>query len=150
MRRTKTEQRAVEVLDDVTCDRCGESCAGAHNFNGVIVRGSGAWGDEAERAREVVVEDVPALVAEVRRLTAELSHAGQPRYSGDASVAVDAINAAFNRGVEAMREAAANLATTTARGSEAALYHAECEASGSQWSMGGFMASRIRALKVAP
>ena len=68
----------------------------------------GSWdGDEAERALEVVVEDVPALLAEVRRLTAELSYAGRPRYSGDASVAVEAIDAAFTRGVEAMREAAA-------------------------------------------
>lgn len=51
--------------------------------------------------------DVPDLIAEVRRLTAELSYAGRPRYSGDASVAVEAIDAAFTRGVEAMREAAA-------------------------------------------
>ena len=47
MRVTKTEQRAVEVLDDVTCDRCGESlCAHSRetrNVNGVTVRGSGAW-----------------------------------------------------------------------------------------------------------
>lgn len=43
MRHTKTEQRYVEVLDDVTCDRCGKTCAGDINFNGVSVRGSGAW-----------------------------------------------------------------------------------------------------------
>jgi len=58
--------------------------------------------------------DVAALVAEVRRLKSELAHAGRPRYSGDASVVVDAIDAAFNRGVDAMREAAAKVAAECA------------------------------------
>lgn len=53
--------------------------------------------------------DVAALVAEVRRLKSELAHAGRPRYSGDASVMVDAIDAAFNRGVEAMSSQVARL-----------------------------------------
>lgn len=80
----------------------------------------------------------------------EFGRAGMWRPTAVHAEAVDERDAAFTRGLKTMREAAANLATTTARGSEAALYHAECEASGSQWSMGGFMASRIRALKVAP
>ena len=95
--------------------------------------------------------DVIALVAEVRRLTAELSHAGQPRYSGDASVAVDAINAAFNRGAEAMREAAAKacddiaaewLSKPSDQYSNDECFAADNAASGA--------ALAIRALKVAP
>ena len=80
--------------------------------------------------------DVVALVAEVRRLTAELAHAGRPRYSGDASVVVDAIDAAFTRGVEVTREACADLCDARAvdEGSNALQ----------------FAANAIRALKVAP
>jgi len=101
----------------------------------------GSWdGDEAERALEVVVEDVPALLAEVRRLTAELSYAGRPRYSGDTSVAVEAIDAAFTRGVEAMREAATKAC---------ARVEDEAELS-SEGDVAMRCANRIRSLKVSP
>lgn len=44
MRVTKTEQRAVEVVDDVTCDRCGESCRGhIGNINGINAVVCGAY-----------------------------------------------------------------------------------------------------------
>lgn len=39
-----TEPRPVEVVRDVTCDRCGKSLRGAHgNTNGVVISGSGAY-----------------------------------------------------------------------------------------------------------
>ena len=84
--------------------------------------------------------DVPALLAEVRRLTAELSYAGRPRYSGDASVAVEAIDAAFTRGVEAMREAATKAC---------ARVEDEAELS-SEGDVAMRCANRIRSLKVSP
>ena len=84
--------------------------------------------------------DVPDLIAEVRRLTAELSYAGRPRYSGDASVAVEAIDAAFTRGVEAMREAATKAS---------ARVEDEAELS-SEGDVAMRCANRIRSLKVSP
>ena len=84
--------------------------------------------------------DVPDLIAEVRRLTAELSYAGRPRYSGDASVAVEAIDAAFTRGVEAMREAATKAC---------ARVEDEAELS-SEGDVAMRCANRIRSLKVSP
>lgn len=44
MRHTQTETREVEVVTDVTCDRCGNSMKGEiGNINGITVRGSGAF-----------------------------------------------------------------------------------------------------------
>ena len=83
--------------------------------------------------------DVPDLIAEVRRLTAELSYAGRPRYSGDASVAVEAIDAAFTRGVEAMREAATKACESHWRGCERESARVLAD-----------VANDIRALKVSP
>ena len=101
--------------------------------------------------------DVPALVAEVRRLTAELSCAGRPRYSGDASVAVEAIDAAFTRGVEAMREAAAKHFARRAESAEYAAAKLSCIAPTAaacatldEARRIADVADEIRALKVAP
>lgn len=87
--------------------------------------------------------DVPDLIAEVRRLTAELSYAGRPRYSGDASVAVEAIDAAFTRGVEAMREAAAKACENHWLGGDR-------EPARETSRVLAVVATDIRALKVSP
>ena len=44
MRVTHTETREVEVVDDILCDRCGESHKGhIGNLNGVHIHGEGAY-----------------------------------------------------------------------------------------------------------
>jgi hypothetical protein len=100
--------------------------------------------DEALRAEVARLQDErDATIAEVRRLTAELSNAGRPRYSGDASVAVEDIDAAFNRGVEAMREAAAKACESHWLGGDR-------EPARETSRVLAVVATDIRALKVAP
>ena len=44
MRHTHKETQEVDVVDDVVCDRCGETMKGfAGNYNGVTISGSGAY-----------------------------------------------------------------------------------------------------------
>ena len=44
MRHTRTETREVEVVEDVTCDRCGKSMRSEiGNINGITLSGCGAY-----------------------------------------------------------------------------------------------------------
>lgn len=41
---TRTETREVQVVEDILCDRCGNSLKGhIGNLNGVVIRGSGSY-----------------------------------------------------------------------------------------------------------
>ncbi len=137
------------ALATLRCEECGSAVCAEHTDDGH----GGRWVTIERNDTTARV----ALVAEVRRLTAELSYAGRPRYSGDASVAVEAIDAAFNRGVEAMREAAVQHFKQRAEGIEHAAARIACIAPTAavcatldEARRVADVADEIRALEVAP